>query len=86
MLIVKELDIVEIGAAIHPRRRIVILQRKDGFYAYAEQYYFVSQYEGEIISEGWCMLPADGIYANSQIAEIEGRAAFSRWHGMTYKP
>ena len=86
MLIVKELDVVEIGAAIHPKRRMVILQREDGFYAFAEQYHFMSRYEGEIIAEGWCTLPADGFYANSEIAEIEGRAAFTRWHGVTYSP
>lgn len=84
MQIVKELDVAEIGAALHPTRRMVILRREDGLYAYAEQYHYVSQHEGEIISEGWATLPADGIYSNSQIAEIEGRAAFSQRHGVAY--
>ncbi|NTG51697.1 hypothetical protein G6M04_30335 [Agrobacterium rhizogenes] len=84
MRIVIELDVAEIGAALHPRRRMVILQREDGFYAFAEQYYYVSQYDGEIIAEGWATLPADGIYANCQMAEIQGRAAFSHRHEVTY--
>ncbi|WP_414086030.1 hypothetical protein [Rhizobium sp. BR 314] len=63
---------------------MVILQREDGLYAYAEQYHYVSQYEGEIIAEGWATLPSDGMYATSQIAEIEGRAAFSQRHGVAY--
>lgn len=84
MRIVKELEVAEIGAALHPRRRMVILRREDGLYAHAEQYHYVSQYEGEIISEGWATLPADGIYSSSQIAEIEGRAAFSQRHGVAY--
>jgi len=44
MQVVKELEIVEIPDAIHPRRRMVLIQREDGFYAYAEQYYYISRY------------------------------------------
>ncbi|WP_431323152.1 hypothetical protein [Rhizobium sp. YTU87027] len=84
MRIVKELDVVEIGTALHPKRRIVIVQRDDGLYAYAEQYQYVSQYDGEIVAEGWGTLPAEGIYANSHVAEVEGRAAFAQWHGVAY--
>lgn len=82
MQIVKELDTTEVGAGRHSTRRIVVLQREDGWYAYAEQYYFVSKYDGEVIAEGWHTLPADGVYATSQLAEAEGRAAFAQWHGL----
>jgi hypothetical protein len=74
--VVKELEAVEVAAAIHPRRRIVVLRRDDGYYTFAEQYFFVSEYEGEIIAEGWQTQPPTGIYASAAIAESEGRAAF----------
>jgi hypothetical protein len=80
--IVKELDTVEVSNGIHPRRRIVVLQRDDGDFTFAEEHYYVSQYEGEIIAEGWARLPPNGIHATAAIAEFEGRAAFARWHGL----
>ncbi|MBW9054865.1 hypothetical protein [Rhizobium mesosinicum] len=85
MQVVKELEIVEIPDAIHPRRRMVLIQREDGFYAYAEQYYYISRYGGEIIAEGWARLPTDGsIYENPQAAEAEARREFSGRHGVAY--
>jgi hypothetical protein len=80
--IVKELDTVEVQDAIHPRRRIVVLQRDDGNFTFAEEYFYVSQYEGEIIAEGWQQLPPNGVYATAAIAESEGQAAFARWHRL----
>jgi hypothetical protein len=80
--IVKELDAVEVKSALHPRRRIVIIQRDDGWYTYAEQYYYVSEYDGEIMTEGWQTLRTEGLCATSQAAEMEGRAALARWHGL----
>jgi hypothetical protein len=50
--IVKELETLEVPDAIHPRRRIVVMQRDDGHFTFAEEYFYVSQYEGEIIAEG----------------------------------
>jgi hypothetical protein len=82
MQVVKELEIVEVAAAIHPRRRVVVLQRDDGSYTFAEQYFFVSEYEGRIIAEGWQTLPPNGIYADAAIADFEARAAFVFWHGL----
>lgn len=79
MQVVKELEIVEVASALHPRRRFVVLQRDDGNYSFALQYFFVSQYEGEIIQQGWATLPPDGIYASADVAEFEGRTAFKRW-------
>lgn len=84
MQIAKELGIAEISTALHPKRRMVVLQRENGLYAYAEQYHYVSKYEGNIIAEGWATLPGDGMYPTSQMAEIEGRAAFSRRYGVAY--
>lgn len=81
MQIVKELDAVQVESAYHSPRRIVVLQREDGWYSYAEQYYFVSEHDGKVIAEGWHTLQADGIYATSEIAEEQGRAAFPQWYG-----
>ena len=82
MKIVKELETVEVTDAIHPRRRIVVLQHDDGGFTFAEEYFVVSQYEGEIIAEGWARLPPNGIHATAAIAESEGRAAFASWHRL----
>ena len=79
---IKELEAVDVPSATHPRRRLVVLQRDDGHFAVAEQYYYVSQYEGKIIKEGWHQLPPDGLYATAEIAEQEGYADFKRRHGL----
>jgi hypothetical protein len=80
--VIKELEIVEVASATHPRRRIVVLRCDDGYFTFAEQYFFVSEYEGEVIAEGWQMLPPNGVYASATVAEHEGRAAFARWHSL----
>jgi hypothetical protein len=80
MRIVKELEIVEVASAIHPRRRVVILRREDLHYTFAEQYFFISEHEGEIVAEGWQTLSSNGIYASAAIAEFEARAAFAGWY------
>ncbi|TQN63015.1 hypothetical protein FLX27_05490 [Agrobacterium tumefaciens] len=82
MRVVQELEVVEVSYALHPTRRVVILQRKDGFYSYAEQYYYVSEDDGGVVGEGWCTLPAEGIYADLHVAVFEGRTAFVRQHGI----
>jgi hypothetical protein len=82
MKIVKELETVEVADAIFPRRRIVLLQRDDGHFSFAEEYHYVSEYEGQIIAEGWRQLPPNGVYETAEIAEAEGRAAFARWYRM----
>jgi len=83
MKIVKALETVEVPNNIHPRRRIVVLQRDDGGFTFAEEYYYTSQHDGEIIAEGWARLPPNGIHTTADIAEFEGRNAFARWHGLT---
>lgn len=82
MKVVKELEPVEVTGAIHPRRRLVVLQRDDGHFAVAEEYYYVSEYEGEVIAEGWQQHPARGLYATAEIAEKEGRADFNRRYSL----
>jgi len=79
--VVKELEEVEVvSAPLHPRRRVVVLRRSDGSYSFAEQYFAVSEYEGEIIAEEWVTLPPTGIYASTAIAEAEARAAYAHWY------
>jgi hypothetical protein len=78
--VVKELETVEVASAIHPRRRIVVLRRDDGHFTFAEQYFYVSEHEGEIIKEGWQTLPPRGVHATAVIAEAEARAAFAHWY------
>lgn len=82
MQVVKELEEINVGTASFPRRRIVVLRRDDGNYTFAEQYHYTNEFEGDIIAEGWQTLPASGVHATAEIAEVEGRAALRRWHGL----
>lgn len=81
MEVVRELEEVDVEGAIHPRRRVVILHRGDGQFAFAEQYYYTSEYEGKVIAEGWATLSPEGIYASVEIALAEGVGAFRTRHG-----
>ncbi|MEZ5994361.1 MAG: hypothetical protein R3C25_01260 [Hyphomonadaceae bacterium] len=83
MKVVRELEPIEVTDAIHPRRRIVVLERDDGRFAFAEEHYYVSEYEGEVIAEGWHQHPANGTYETADMAEQEGRAAFAKWHRLS---
>lgn len=80
MVIVKELDALEAHGDAR-MRRLVIVRRTDGNFAYAEQYYYVSEHEGAAISEGWSTLHVFGVYASAELAEAEGKAAFPHWYG-----
>ncbi len=82
MKVIKELEAVEVPDAIHPRRRLVVLLRDDGNFTAAEEYYYVSEYEGEIIADGWQRHPPSGLYATAEIAEREARAAFRQRHRL----
>ena len=84
MKIVQKLDIVEVGNTPNPERRVVIIQREDGFYAFAEQYHYTTKHSGEIVVKGWHTLAANGVYADLNVAKNEGRAAFTRRHGIAY--
>lgn len=78
MKAVRQLETTEVRGAIHPRRRVVVLQCEDGLFTFAEEYQFVS--EREVIAEGWHRLPTNGIYAIARSAEVGGSAAFPRWY------
>ncbi|WP_150526622.1 hypothetical protein [Roseibium sediminis] len=57
-----------------PQRRYVIVERPDGIFSITEQYLYQSSDEdGQIYSEGWASLGADGIYldAASAIREVQ---------------
>jgi hypothetical protein len=77
--VIKQPGEVRTASALHPRRRIVWLQRNDGNFAFAEQYHSVSRHEGDLMAEGWATLPPIGLYASAEIAEAEGRAEMSCW-------
>lgn len=75
MQLVKELEIVTIATDRFPKRRLVILRREGGSYAFAEQYHFVSMHNGEVVAEGWNALPVHGFYASADMAEIEAKSS-----------
>jgi|GEM_PF-2323121 len=68
MQVVKIIATFERGNAPHNPRRLVVLQRKDGYFSFAEEYYYRSEYEGEIVTEGWARLPSEGIFETIEIA------------------
>jgi len=63
-------------------RRIAILQREDGYFTFAEEYYYKSEYEGEIIAEGWARLPNEGIFEAIELAEEAGHLTFVVRHNV----
>ena len=63
-------------------RRIAILQRDDGYFTFAEEYYYKSEFEGEIIAEGWAQLPNEGIFETIELAEEAGQVAFAKRHNV----
>jgi hypothetical protein len=80
--VARELEEVEVGSAVNPRRRVVILLRSDGRYAFAEQYHYSSEHGGKVQAEGWATLRPEGIYGSAEIAQSEGVAAFRTRHGL----
>jgi hypothetical protein len=81
--VVKTLEEVEVASALHPLRRLVIRRRDDGNFTYAEQYFYMSEWEGRVVASGWHTLFDNGIFATAALAESEGRAEFARWHGLS---
>lgn len=65
----------EDATSLHPSRRLVVVQRRDALYSYAIQYFYFSEFEGELTSEGWVTLPAEGIYPTTEMAASEGLSA-----------
>jgi len=89
MKLVKVLEAIETvsSATGKPQqRRVVVLQRDDGHFTFAEEYFYKSEHEGKIIAEGWARLPSEGVFASAEIAEAEGQSALLRKHnGITDK-
>jgi hypothetical protein len=77
--VVRELDEVRADKELHPRRRMVVMRRNDGHYTFAEQYYYLNEWEGRLVAEGWATLPPQGVYATAEAAEADALAAYSRW-------
>lgn len=50
MQLAKTIETFERNDALHKLRRVVVLQRDDGFFSFAEEYYFTSEHEGEVIA------------------------------------
>jgi hypothetical protein len=84
MKVVKVLEAIETvsRATGEPQqRRVAILQREDGHFTFAEEYSYRSEYEGEVLAEGWQQLPPEGIFETPEMAEAEGRSTFLKRHG-----
>ena len=83
MKVVKVLESIEMISATTGKpqqRRVAIRQREDGYFSFSEQYFYTSEYEGEIIAQGWQQLPPEGIFASAEIAEAEGRSILLQRH------
>lgn len=52
-------------------RRLVIVERPDGIFSIAEEYYYIFEDSGEVISEGWGQLPAEGLFETFVLARQE---------------
>jgi len=55
--------------------RVAILQRDDGHFTFAMEYYYKSEYEGETIAEGWHKFSGEGIFESAELAEVAGQYA-----------
>lgn len=73
--VVLETDAIVSPFGLHPKRRMVVLKHRDGFYSVAEQYYYADTHEGSQTVEGWATLPATGIFATIELAEHEAITA-----------
>jgi hypothetical protein len=62
------------------QRRIAILRRDDGYFTFAEEYSYKSEYDGKIIAEGWARHPAEGIFESAELAEVAGQSTFLQRH------
>jgi hypothetical protein len=82
MKVIKTSETVEVADRSFPRRRIVVLERDDGRFSFAEEYYYQNLWEGEIIAEGWGRHSPNGIHETAEIAEREGLAFLAAWHRL----
>jgi hypothetical protein len=60
----------------HELRRLVVLERNDGHFSFAEEYYYRTEYDGKIVAEGWARLPPEGIFETVEIAAAEARSRY----------
>jgi hypothetical protein len=59
------------------KRRILLVQRPDGFFGSVEQYCYQNTYEGELIAEGWRSLASDSsVFQTLEIAEREAKTRY----------
>ena len=59
------------------KRRILLVQRADGFFRSVEQRWYQSIYEGELIAEGWRSLASDSsVFQSLEIAEREAKTRY----------
>lgn len=77
MTVLKELPEFEVAGALHPRRRMVVIQRRDGNFSFAEQYYYRDEYDGDVV-EGWATLDREGIYETAAMAESEATSVLAQ--------
>jgi hypothetical protein len=73
MLVVKVLETFERNDAPHKLRRLVVLQRDDGLFSFAEEYHYRIECDGKVIAEGWARLPPERIFETVEIAATEAR-------------
>ncbi|MBH5401045.1 hypothetical protein HZZ13_25165 [Bradyrhizobium sp. CNPSo 4010] len=83
MKLVKVLEAIETvsrATGKPQQRRLVVLQREDGHFSFAEEYSYRSECESEVITEGWQQLPPEGIFETAEMAEAEGRSTLLTRH------
>jgi len=83
MKLVKVSEAIEIVSAATGKpqqRRVAILQRDDGYFSFAEEYSYTSEYEGRVIAEGWQQFPSEGIFESAELAEVAGQSALLQRH------
>lgn len=78
MAVTQELDEFEDPTSVHPRRRLVIVQRPDGYYSLAQQYHYRSEFEAKIVAEGWHTLGLEGIFESLDLAKSEAQLTMDR--------
>jgi hypothetical protein len=60
--------------------RVAILRRDDGYFSFAEEYSYKSEYEGQVIAEGWKRQRPEGIFEGIEQAEEAGQLALFQRH------
>jgi hypothetical protein len=85
MKIVKELGAIDVFSGVPGKpqqRRVVILQRDDGHFTFAEEYFYTRDRAGKFTAAGWARLDPQGIFASAEMAEADGRLFLLQKHRM----